>query len=123
MARLGEKWALLILASLEQGQVRFGAMRRRIEGVSQKMLTQTLRNLDRDGLVERRLHDERPLRVTYELTDRGRDLLPLARDLKAWAERHLHGVEQSNALYDRAAAARPSLATPRTSLPAAARHS
>lgn len=88
LARIAEKWALLVLVALEEGPTRFGALRRRIEGVSQKMLTQTLRALERDGLVTRHLHDEMPLRVEYALTDRGHELLPLAAQLKHWAEKN-----------------------------------
>jgi DNA-binding HxlR family transcriptional regulator len=101
LARIGEKWTTLALVWLdENGPTRFGALQRRLEGVSQKMLTQTLRHLERDGLVERRLFDEMPLRVEYSLTGLGRTLVPLVRDLKAWAERHLHAIERSNAAYD-----------------------
>ncbi|MFN3945278.1 MAG: winged helix-turn-helix transcriptional regulator [Allosphingosinicella sp.] len=86
LARIAEKWTLLVLVALEHGPVRFGTLRRQIEGVSQKMLTQTLRALESDGLVSRRLYDEMPLRVEYALTLRGRSLLPLAASLKHWAE-------------------------------------
>jgi DNA-binding HxlR family transcriptional regulator len=75
--------------------MRFGALLRRLEGVSQKMLSQTLRNLEQDGLITRRLYDERPLRVEYALTDRGADLVPIILALKAWAERHLHDIQRS----------------------------
>ena len=86
LTRIAEKWTLLVLVALRDGPVRFGALRRRVEGVSQKMLTQTLRALEGDGLVTRHLYDEMPLRVEYELTKRGRSLLPLADQLKRWAE-------------------------------------
>ena len=86
LARIAEKWTLLVLVALRDGPVRFGALRRTVEGVSQKMLTQTLRALESDGLVTRHLYDEMPLRVEYELTKRGRSLLPLAADIKQWAE-------------------------------------
>lgn len=86
LARIAEKWALLVLVALEEGPMRFGALRRRVEGVSQKMLTQTLRALERDSLVTRHLYDEMPLRVEYELTERGRSLMPLAAQLKQWTE-------------------------------------
>ena len=100
LSRLGEKWSMLIVVALEDGEVRFGALRRRLEGVSQKMLTQNLRSLERDGLVVRRLHDERPLRVGYALTPAGRSLLPHVHALKRWAEAHLAPVERSNADFD-----------------------
>jgi DNA-binding HxlR family transcriptional regulator len=60
MARIGEKWTLLVMACLADGPVRFGALRRRIEGISQKMLTQVLRHLERDGLIERRCSSSEP---------------------------------------------------------------
>lgn len=86
LARIAEKWTLLVLVALDGGPMRFGALRRRVEGVSQKMLTQTLRALERDQLLTRHLYDEMPLRVEYELTERGRGLLPLAARFKQWAE-------------------------------------
>lgn len=105
LARIGAKWAMLAVVSLaDSGPTRFGALRRRLEGVSQKMLTVTLRQLERDGLVARTLYDEMPLRVEYSLTHLGVSLVPLARELKAWAERNLHTVEHSNASYDARAA-------------------
>jgi len=100
LARVGEKWTLMAVVALADGPVRFGGLLRRLEGVSQKMLSQTLRNLERDGIVIRRLYDERPLRVEYELTERGFSLLPLARSLKAWAEANLHPVTRSNRIFD-----------------------
>jgi DNA-binding HxlR family transcriptional regulator len=92
---------MLALNALSGGPVRFGELRRRIEGVSQKMLTQTLRNLERDGLILRTLLDDRPLKVEYQLTARGLGLLPISQALKAWAERHLKSIEAANADYDR----------------------
>jgi DNA-binding HxlR family transcriptional regulator len=100
LARIGEKWALMVVVALEHGPVRFGGLLRRLEGVSQKMLSQTLRGLERDGLVRRTIVDERPLRVDYELTPLGRDLLPLACEVKAWAERRLAAIEDSNRAFD-----------------------
>lgn len=87
-ARIASKWALLVLVGLKDGPVRFGALRRRLEGISQKMLTQTLRALEADGLVERHLYDEMPLRVEYELTASGRELVKHAVKLKKWAEQN-----------------------------------
>jgi len=96
LARIGEKWSLMAIVALADGSVRFGGLMRRLEGVSQKMLSQTLRNLESDGLVTRRVYDERPLRVEYALTGRGLSLLPLALSLKEWAEANLHAIVQSN---------------------------
>jgi len=96
IARLGEKWALLAIIALADEPVRFGALKRRLEGISAKMLGQTLRTLERDGLVEA----TRPIAVDYRLTRRGDDLLPLARSLKRWAETHLADIEADNRRYD-----------------------
>lgn len=101
LARVGEKWTTLALVALAGGPLRSGALRRRLEGVSQKMLSQTLRNLERDGLVARTAFDERLPRVEYRLTERGRTLLPWVVGLKAWAEENLKGIERSNAAFDR----------------------
>jgi len=100
LARVGEKWTLMALVALKNGAKRFGVLQRELEGVSQKMLTQTLRGLERDGLVSRVPHDGRLLRVDYALTSRGRTLVPLALRLKAWAESHLHDIAASNVAYD-----------------------
>ncbi len=101
LSRLADKWSMLILAALSADAVRFGALRRRLEGISQKMLSQTLRNLERDGIVVRKVFPGRPLRVEYELTARGRSVLPLAQMLKAWAETHMKELKRSNAAFDR----------------------
>ncbi|MEO1511302.1 MAG: helix-turn-helix domain-containing protein [Planctomycetota bacterium] len=93
MARLGEKWTMLVIAALQNGPVRFGQLHRTIEGVSQKMLTQTLRNLEQDGLVIRRTVSDVPLRVEYELSDLGLSVLPIVQAIKAWAEDHLQEIE------------------------------
>ncbi|MEM8794273.1 MAG: helix-turn-helix domain-containing protein [Pseudomonadota bacterium] len=84
--RLAEKWTMLAVVALANGPMRFGALRRRLEGVTQKMLTQTLRKLEEDRLVNRRVYDEMPLRVEYSLTKRGHDLLPHIQALKTWSE-------------------------------------
>ncbi|KIC08531.1 HxlR family transcriptional regulator [Leisingera sp. ANG-M1] len=92
LARLAEKWTFLIVIALQHGPMRFGALRRKVEGVSQKMLTQTLRNLEKDGLVTRQIYDEMPLRVEYELTALGRELVPLNQAIKDWAERNMRQI-------------------------------
>ncbi|MDX5593507.1 helix-turn-helix domain-containing protein [Pseudovibrio sp. SPO723] len=86
LTRIGEKWTMLIIVALAEGPVRFGALHRRIEGVSKKMLTQSLKNLESDGLLTRKLYDEMPLRVEYTLTPKGEELVPLITALKTWAE-------------------------------------
>ncbi|MEL7095935.1 MAG: helix-turn-helix domain-containing protein [Pseudomonadota bacterium] len=92
MARLGEKWTMLALVALENGSVRFGELHRKIEGVSQKMLTQTLRNLEQDGMVTREVFNEMPLRVEYALTPLGSGVLPLIKAIKRWSEEHLEEI-------------------------------
>jgi DNA-binding HxlR family transcriptional regulator len=86
---------------LGDGDARFSELRRRIEGVSQKMLTQTLRGLERDGLVRRTVYPQVPVRVEYALTDAGRTLLEPLRALQKWAIEHLGDVSASQDAYDR----------------------
>lgn len=86
---VANKWVCLVLAALVDGPLRHGELRTRIAGVSQKMLTQTLRELERDGLVTRTVTASVPVRVDYELTDLGRDLQGVMQGLKDWAERNM----------------------------------
>lgn len=88
LARLGEKWSALVLVELEVGPRRFGELQRRLQGVSQKMLTQTLRHLERDGLLQRTLLSDRPIQVSYALTPLGQSLAPILRALKDWVRIH-----------------------------------
>lgn len=85
---IGGKWAILILCCLQQGPVRTGSLMRQIGGISQKMLTQTLRDLERNGFVERISYPEVPPRVEYRLTHLGRSLSDLARTLEQWVVDH-----------------------------------
>jgi DNA-binding HxlR family transcriptional regulator len=101
LARIGQKWTVLTMVALQGTPLRFGDIRRRLQGVSQKMLTQTLRAMERDGLIEREVYDERPLRVEYALTPLARTLLPLIVSLKQWAERSLKTIETHNRAFDR----------------------
>ncbi|WP_194895835.1 winged helix-turn-helix transcriptional regulator [Catenulispora pinisilvae] len=86
--RIGDRWSVLVLTALSDGSVRFSELRRRIEGVSQKMLTQTLRGLERDGIVRRIVHPGVPVRVEYTLTDAGRLLREPLAALQDWAVTH-----------------------------------
>ena len=95
LTRLAEKWTMLTIAALGEGPMRFGVLRRRVEGVSQKMLTQTLRKLEADGLVLRRAYDEMPPRVEYALTPRGRSLVPLIDAIKRWTETHFEEITEA----------------------------
>ncbi|MGW4720103.1 winged helix-turn-helix transcriptional regulator [Nocardia sp. NPDC004260] len=99
--RISDKWVSLVLAALADGPLRYGELNRIIAGVSPKMLTQTLRGLERDGLVERRITAEVPVRVDYELTPLGRSLQPVMSAVKAWAETRMDDVIAARARYDR----------------------
>lgn len=102
LARLGDKWSLLTLYTLSQGgTMRFGALRRAVPDISQKMLTATLRTLEEDGLVRRQLFPEIPPRVEYALTERADSLLPHLDALIGWAVDHGEAI-----LRDRKAAAK-----------------
>lgn len=96
VARLAEKWTMLTLAALHQGPMRFGDLRRLIQGVSQKMLTTTLRKLESDGLVVRTDYDEMPLRVEYALTPLGHSCADLVSKVKWWAEKNMLEIEAAN---------------------------
>jgi DNA-binding HxlR family transcriptional regulator len=101
--RLADKWATLLLVALADGPQRYSELARTVAGVSQKMLTQTLRGLERDGLIARHVTPSVPVRVDYELTDLGCSLLPLVRAVKDWAEVHMGDVRAARARFDRQA--------------------
>lgn len=103
--RIGDKWAVLALGLLQREPVRFNALRRRIEGISQKMLSQTLKGLERDGLVARRAIATVPVTVEYSLTPLGRTLSATLEALRDWAEGHIAEVRAAQQRYDRAGAA------------------
>lgn len=100
--RIGDRWTVLVVVALSDGSARFSELRRRIEGISQKMLTQTLRGLERDGLVHRTVYPEVPVRVEYSLTEAGRTLREPLRALQEWAIAHLGHVAASQQAYDQA---------------------
>jgi DNA-binding HxlR family transcriptional regulator len=103
LALIGEKWASLIIGALGYGVLRFGELKRICEGISQKMLTQTLRKLERDGLVVRTLYaDTLPIKAEYRLTELGKSLLPVVKAAKSWAEENLHQIEENRVMYDNA---------------------
>ncbi|WP_137844410.1 helix-turn-helix domain-containing protein [Microbacterium sp. 2FI] len=100
--RVGDKWSLLVVATLRDERLRFSELQRHIPGISQRMLTLTVRQLERDGLITRTVYAEVPPRVEYELTDLGGTLITLAMALADWAiENHPH-IEESRAAYDAA---------------------
>jgi DNA-binding HxlR family transcriptional regulator len=99
---IGDKWAGLVIVALGlEGRMRYSKLSTRIDGVSQKMLTQTLRGLERDGLLTRTVTASVPVRVDYELTPLGLSLLEPIRHLKEWAEAHISEVDAARAAYDR----------------------
>ncbi|MEW9533317.1 winged helix-turn-helix transcriptional regulator [Microbispora sp. NPDC049125] len=99
---LSDKWVSLVLSALADGPRRYSELARIVAGVSQKMLTQTLRAMERDGLVARAVTPSVPVRVDYRLTPLGEDLMPLMRAIKTWAEVHMEAVEAAREAYDRA---------------------
>lgn len=99
LARIGDKWSMLTIVSLEDGGLRFNALRKRI-GISQKVLTSTLRGLERDGYVSRMVTPAKPLRVDYDLTDMGREVLGPVLVLAGWALGQTERIEQARRRYD-----------------------
>ncbi|MBV9077386.1 MAG: helix-turn-helix transcriptional regulator [Methylobacteriaceae bacterium] len=103
LALVGDKWALLLLPVLAEGPKRNGELIRRLGGVSQKMLTQTLRDLERNGLVRRRDYQEVPPRVDYALTPLGQSLGAVVGTLDRWVIDNFREVEKAQAAFDAAA--------------------
>lgn len=96
LSRLGDKWSILVLITLNaNGTMRFSDIHKTIEDISQRMLTVTLRTLESDGLVERRIYAEVPPRVEYNLTDTGRSLIPHVEALVGWALEHMAIILQN----------------------------
>jgi DNA-binding HxlR family transcriptional regulator len=100
LARVGDKWSVFVVVYLGDGKMRFGELHRAIDGISQRMLTLTLRGLERDGLVMRTVHPTIPPRVDYELTTLGRTLLKPIQSLADWAEEHRVDVQGAQRRYD-----------------------
>ncbi|MFM0736323.1 helix-turn-helix domain-containing protein [Paraburkholderia xenovorans] len=98
--QIADKWSVLILAVLRKGPLRFNAIKRRIEGVTQKALTQCLRRLERNGIVERRVIATSPISVEYEITSLGRSLDQPFEALYVWTVEYLPEVERARARYD-----------------------
>ena len=98
LARLGDKWSMLVLMTLHaNGVMRFNEIRRTIGDISQRMLTVTLRSLERDGLIHRELFAEVPPRVEYRLSPRGESLLPHLFSLVEWAQQHKEAILEERA--------------------------
>ena len=99
MDQLADKWSICILLALGDGPVRFNELKRVVEGVTQKMLGQTLRRLELNGLVERRAYPTMPMRVEYEVTSLGRTLTPIIEDLRIWAVENYAAVAEARRAY------------------------
>ena len=100
LARIGDKWTVLVVSTLANGSKRFNELRREIPTVSQRMLTLTLRNLERDGLVSRTVTPSIPPRVDYELTELGRSLVGPLHGLELWALEHVEDIHKAHARFD-----------------------
>jgi len=100
--RIGDKWPVYVIDALAGGTRRFGELRRRIDGISQRMLTVTLRALERDGLITRQMYTVIPPRVEYSLTPPGRSLLAIVEALVTWSGDHISDVQQARRHYDAA---------------------
>lgn len=98
--QIGNKWTTIVVTTLADGPLRHTELARRVAGASQKMLTQTLRTLERDGLLTRTVTPTVPARVDYALTDLGRDLLPILSAIDGWANTNIPKIDQARQEYD-----------------------
>jgi DNA-binding HxlR family transcriptional regulator len=105
LQRVGDKWSMYVIDLLGQGTMRFSELHRSIDGITARMLTVTLRGLERDGIVTRTIHPVIPPRVEYTLTPMGQTLLDSIGRLVSWADSHLPEIDAARAAYD---AKRPS---------------
>lgn len=104
---LANKWTMLVMGALGGGPMRFGELRRRLDGITQKMLTQTLRTLERDGLVTRTVYPTVPPRVEYAATPLGESVTDLLSGIRAWSEEHINQILDARDAYDVRAAQEP----------------
>lgn len=100
---LTNKWVCLVIGALRPGTLRFGELRRRLDGITQKMLTQTLRDLERAGLVHRAVYPSVPPRVEYRLTPLGDNVGGLMDAIRVWSETHIEDIRAAQEEYDRKA--------------------
>ena len=114
ISRVADKWTILVFLALKDGSMRFNELRRLLQNVSQKMLTQTLRHLEEDGFVTREVIATVPVTVSYELTPLGESLLSVVDQLRTWAYSHIPEIERSrNAKAKRAAKLPPAVVNSR----------
>jgi len=102
--RIADKWTVLVVGALRVSTRRFGELRREVGGISQKVLTETLRDLERDGIVSRRVYASVPPKVEYSLTPLGRSLTGLLDSVRSWAETHIEAVLAAQKAHHRRAA-------------------
>lgn len=100
IAQIGDKWSMLVLFALVDGPERFNALKSRVVGISQRMLTKTVRELEREGYLSRTVYPEVPVKVEYELTSMGRDLVNPLYQLVSWADSHHEEIKRSRTAYD-----------------------
>ena len=100
LAKIANKWTAMIIIALSDGPMRFGALREAVQGINGKVLTETLRALERDGIVSRTMYNEMPPRVEYELTPLGQTLRQPLTALGRWAEEHIEDVLRARETYD-----------------------
>lgn len=100
LAKIANKWTAMIVIALSDGPLRFGGLREAVDGISGKVLTETLRDLERDGIVSRTMYNEMPPRVEYELTPLGQTLRQPLTALGRWAEKHIEDVLRARGDYD-----------------------
>jgi DNA-binding HxlR family transcriptional regulator len=100
LSRIGDKWSVIVICRLDSGPRRFNELRRLTGGITQRMLSATVRQLERDGLVSRTVHPTVPPRVEYALTDRGHSLHGILGQLVEWTDEHLAGIQCSRVAYD-----------------------
>ncbi|MFT8394774.1 winged helix-turn-helix transcriptional regulator [Propionibacterium sp.] len=98
--RIGDKWTVLVIVELTDGPRRFRQIQHGVDGISQRMLTLTLRRLERDGLVQRTVYPTVPAQVDYRLTATGASLTDLLHDMAAWSRTHQHNIETARHHYD-----------------------
>jgi DNA-binding HxlR family transcriptional regulator len=100
LSRVGDKWTVLVIVQLREGPLRFSEIKRRLGSISQKMLTATLRALERDGVLTRTVYPTVPPRVDYELTPLGRDLLQPVAAMANWATKNADAIDRARARFD-----------------------
>ena len=100
ISRLGGKWPILILALLKENPKRFNQIKNEIEGISQKVLTENLRSLERDGLVNRKVYSQNAIRVEYRATAESKELLKIVKQFTVWSEQNWKKLMKNNKLHD-----------------------